>query len=150
MEQQQRQSAETGLQPRQQPSVAADKGNFHGSWRLPETLLPLPAGDRSIIGGASVVNLHGKPLAELAAIAARHNATANVAEDPFEVVLRGIPERAALRPDSRPAMTFTLGHAPPGSGYAKAWRSLRRRPSGRSSSSGGANRIDAAVAQKVR
>jgi hypothetical protein len=45
----------------------------------------------------------------------------------LQVTLKGIPERAKLRPTSKLATTHTLGTVPADSPYAKAWRSIKRK-----------------------
>ncbi|WIA18977.1 hypothetical protein OEZ85_003644 [Tetradesmus obliquus] len=103
-------------------------------WSMPLKFLPLPKGFSCPGSSSSRIDMRSKSHAQLLALAARHNSRQGIKEDPFEATLKGIPERAKLRPSSQLATTHTLGSVPADSPYAKAWRSIKRkavRPAGK-------------------
>ncbi|KAF6258574.1 hypothetical protein COO60DRAFT_1101024 [Scenedesmus sp. NREL 46B-D3] len=112
-------AAEDGAAPRLSRSAAAP-------WSMPLKFLPLPKAF-SCAGSSTRIDMRSKSATQLIALAARHNNRQGIKEDPFETTLKGIPERAKLRPTSQLAATHTLGSVPADSPYAKAWRSIKRK-----------------------
>lgn len=107
---------------------------------MPDTFLPLAANGAAAppAGRAKqqqqqqherVVQLAEHSPAQLLAMAEQHNKAVGMPPDAFAVVLAGIPEQAQLRPNSREAVTHTLGTRglPVGSAYARAWRQVVRK-----------------------
>lgn len=94
-------------------------------WSLPADFLPVPEGYSA---QRTVVNLKDFNHNQLTQLAIEYNKASDVEDDPFGRVLKGIPERAQLRPGSKEPVSHYMGlqGLPPHGKYAKAWRKLIR------------------------
>jgi hypothetical protein len=107
-------------------NTQAPAHNVGKPWSLPADFLPVPEG----YGPAepTVVNLKDFNHNQLVQLAVEYNKANGVEDDPFERVLKGIPERAQLRPGSKEPVSHYMGlqGLPPHGKYAKAWKKLIR------------------------
>lgn len=92
-------------------------------WSIPEDFPPLDSTSPAV-----VTNLRDLTHQQLLEFAAKHNQQQGMPDDPFAAVLKGIPERAKLRPGSKQPESYYMGvqGLRPHGKYAKAWRKILR------------------------
>lgn len=106
-------------------AAAADQQDPDAPWSLPADFLPVPAAfDKE----QHVLALREYTHTDLVQLAQDFNQASQVHEDPFEAVLKGIPERAQLRPNHKepPSIYMGVEGLPPHGKYARAWRKFMR------------------------
>lgn len=109
-----------------QAAAAAGDGK---PWSMPADFLPVPAELPAAAPEASkLLNLRDFNHNQLSQLATEYNTLHGMDPDPFGKVLKGIPERAQLRPGSKEPVSFYMGlqGLPPHGRYAKAWRKIIR------------------------
>jgi hypothetical protein len=96
-------------------------------WSMPGALPQFAPSPIAAAASSRLIQVRQHSHQEMLELAAAHNQQQGL-PDVFDAVLRGIPERAQLRPNSVEASTYTMGlkGLPPNSRHAKAWRKVLR------------------------